>query len=304
MDLLLTPDNYIIKQGNFTLWCDRCSGCGKMVPRDNFNLLELQGKFACIGIIYGCIGKIKFFLDGDWYLIVITKHTPLSRLPHHGIVYRIDKIALLPLTPKISYESLDLETPQNVKRSDVHAFIKEFIQEDTATRVTSKVSPILHSKFESNSDREQSKYTRKELYRRERIESRLLDALLRMFNESNNFFYSDTKDLTNSLQRKQLHNSNFGEDQNLLDKYDDRFFWNKYLLGDLFGYPEKLYSPWILALIQGFYESITCFLDIESIPSFLTKNNSGAYFSTKIDIDKHQLKLSDSGKSLFLAYSL
>ena len=229
MDLLLTPDYYIIKNGDYTLWCDRLSGLGKLIPMDNFNNLELQGKFTCIGFIYGCIGKIKFLEDGDWYLIVITKHTKLSCSPHHGIVYKIDKIALVPLTPRISLESLDFATPHNVKRSDINATIKEFVHDDSTALYSSKVSINDNSKISTDCVHNPSKYTRKELFRRERLEGRLLDALLRMFNDSNTFYYSNSWDLTNSLQRKKVYLNNQIMNGKVLNEYDDRFFWNKYL---------------------------------------------------------------------------
>ena len=45
-------------------------------------------------------------------------------------------------------------------------------------------------------------------------------------------------------------------------------------LNDLYGYSEDLYSPWILAVIQGFYESTSCLLDYNSLPSLLTQRNT------------------------------
>ncbi|KAK2493806.1 hypothetical protein MC885_001162 [Smutsia gigantea] len=91
----------------------------------------------------------------------------------------------------------------------------------------------------------------KESKEKEKLERRLLEELLKMFMDSESFYYSLTYDLTNSVQRQ-----HFGEEdpRPLWQKVDDRFFWNKYMIQDLteIGTPDVDF--WITPIIQGFVQ--------------------------------------------------
>ena len=52
-----------------------------------------------------------------------------------------------------------------------------------------------------------------------------------MHNESDAFFYSNTYDLTNSIQ--QQYAKSYEHDQPLWKRADARFFWNKHMLNEL-----------------------------------------------------------------------
>lgn len=54
-----------------------------------------------------------------------------------------------------------------------------------------------------------------------RIEKRITDEFHKIFDDSDSFYYCLEADITNNLQR---HTSN---------DFDDRFFWNKYMLKDI-----------------------------------------------------------------------
>lgn len=54
-----------------------------------------------------------------------------------------------------------------------------------------------------------------------KIEKQISDEIHKIFDDSDSFYYCLDSDFTNNLQRK---NST---------EYDDRFFWNKYMLKDI-----------------------------------------------------------------------
>lgn len=71
---------------------------------------------------------------------------------------------------------------------------------------------------------------------KERFEKRILEELSKIFTETDSFFFCRTGDITNSLQRQCLAESQ--GDQNyqnkpLWQRVDDRFFWNKHMLYDI-----------------------------------------------------------------------
>ncbi|XP_029416598.1 phosphatidylinositide phosphatase SAC2 isoform X3 [Nannospalax galili] len=91
----------------------------------------------------------------------------------------------------------------------------------------------------------------KESKEKEKLERRLLEELLKMFMDSESFYYSLTYDLTNSVQRQSTGERNGCP---LWQKVDDRFFWNKYMIQDLteIGTPDVDF--WIIPIIQGFVQ--------------------------------------------------
>ena len=52
-----------------------------------------------------------------------------------------------------------------------------------------------------------------------------------MYNDSDFFYFSDTYDLTNSLQRQ--NTNGYKKDKPLWERADERFFWNKPMLEEL-----------------------------------------------------------------------
>ena len=271
MELLLTTTHFVIKKDDDLLFCDRSSE-GKLVPKKDTNL-GLEDNFAHIGLIYGFIGKIRFFPDGCWHLILITRKSRVSNNIDPKI-FRIDKVALIPLSNNLPPNFLEFDLPPTVKRSDLQLILNDFIKKDYETYNTNTTSELSDSK----ANRKPTSTLNREFSRRGKIEARLCDAFLRMFCESN-FYYSPEYDLTSSLQRR-FH---YASKENLWSNFDDRFFWNKEMLKEILKYEEEIASPWILPIIQGFYDIICCPLDILALPSLLTEDysehNSNTSFS-------------------------
>ncbi|KAL8187262.1 UNVERIFIED_CONTAM: Phosphatidylinositide phosphatase SAC2 [Gekko kuhli] len=91
----------------------------------------------------------------------------------------------------------------------------------------------------------------KESKEKERLEWRLLQELLKMFMDSDSFYYCLTYDLTNSVQRQSAcEKANLP----LWKKVDDRFFWNKHMVQDLINIGKCEVDFWITPVIQGFVQ--------------------------------------------------
>lgn len=68
---------------------------------------------------------------------------------------------------------------------------------------------------------------------KEKLERRILDELHKIFSETESFFFCQTRDITNSLQRSCQQDSQGNDGTPLWKIVDDRFFWNKYMLQDI-----------------------------------------------------------------------
>lgn len=71
---------------------------------------------------------------------------------------------------------------------------------------------------------------------KERFEKRILEELNKIFTETDSFYFCQTGDITNSLQRLCVTDSQWNEEQQnkpLWQRVDDRFFWNKHMLQDI-----------------------------------------------------------------------
>lgn len=69
---------------------------------------------------------------------------------------------------------------------------------------------------------------------KERFEKRILEELNKIFTETDSFFFCQTGDITNSLQRQCIAESQqCNQDKPLWQRVDDRFFWNKHMLHDI-----------------------------------------------------------------------
>lgn len=100
----------------------------------------------------------------------------------------------------------------------------------------------------------------------------LNDEILKLFNETDSFFYCENGDLTNSLQRK--NTSEYLElaklDAPFWKRADNRFFFNRHLLGFLIdksdGQPQL--SNFIVPIMQGFVQIEDCKISLEETNEF------------------------------------
>uniref|UniRef100_A0A9L0TGG9 Inositol polyphosphate-5-phosphatase F n=1 Tax=Equus caballus TaxID=9796 RepID=A0A9L0TGG9_HORSE len=240
MELFQAKDHYILQQGERALWCSRRDGGLQLRPATD---LLLAWNPICLGLVEGVIGKIQLHSDLPWWLILIRQKASVGKLPGDHEVCKVTKIAVLSLS-EMEPQDLELELckkhhfginkPEKIIPSpDDSKFLLK-----TLTHIKSNVSAPNKKKV-------------KESKEKEKLERRLLEELLKMFMDSESFYYSLTYDLTNSVQRQSAGERDL---RPLWQKVDDRFFWNKYMIQDLteIGTPDVDF--WIIPIIQGFVQ--------------------------------------------------
>lgn len=92
-----------------------------------------------------------------------------------------------------------------------------------------------------------------------KIEKRISDELHKIFDDSDSFYYSPDADITNNLQRM-----SDGE-------YDERFFWNKYMIRDIISLEDK---SWVLPIVQGFVQVEQCIIGTDCFTLALVSRRS------------------------------
>ncbi|XP_043331225.1 phosphatidylinositide phosphatase SAC2 isoform X1 [Cervus canadensis] len=279
MELFQAKDHYILQQGERALWCSRRDGGLQLRPATD---LLLAWNPICLGLVEGVIGKIQLHSDLPWWLILIRQKALVGKLPGDHEVCKVTKIAVLSLS-EMEPQDLELELckkhhfginkPEKIIPSpdDSKFLLKTF------THIKSNVSAPNKKKV-------------KESKEKEKLERRLLEELLKMFMDSESFYYSLTYDLTNSVQRQNagekdprplwqkvhlISQSRVCPQSNLwtclasvgklkqhvsdlfvfyLFQVDDRFFWNKYMIQDLTEIGTRDVDFWIIPIIQGFVQ--------------------------------------------------
>ncbi|MBN3324386.1 SAC2 phosphatase, partial [Atractosteus spatula] len=247
MELFQAKDHYILQSGDKALWCSRKDGTMEVRPATD---LLLAWNPICLGLVEGVIGKIQLHTDLPLGLILIRQRALVGKLPGDHEVYKITKIAVIPLSDD-EPQDLELELckkhhfginkPEKITQSpDESKFLLK-----TFSQIKSNVGVPMKKKIKENKEKE-------------RLERRLLDELFKIFMDSDSFYYSLTYDLTNTVQRQgDCDNSNLP----LWQRVDDRFFWNKHMIQDLIdlksasvpsGVPQA--DVWVLPIIQGFVE--------------------------------------------------
>ncbi|XP_042239894.1 phosphatidylinositide phosphatase SAC2-like, partial [Homarus americanus] len=105
---------------------------------------------------------------------------------------------------------------------------------------------------------------------------------MKMFNDSDSFYYSCEADLTSSLQ----HQSDPSYDASLplWRRADDNFFWNKHMLMDLIDQEIPNLDIWIVPVIQGYVQTEAVPLDatVSSPDDSMDKQKRDQYTLTLI----------------------
>ncbi|XP_062257277.1 phosphatidylinositide phosphatase SAC2 isoform X2 [Platichthys flesus] len=240
MELFQAKDEYILQSGDRALWCSRKDGTMALRPATD---LLLAWNPVCLGLVEGVIGKIQLHTDLPLGLVLIRQKALVGHLPGNHKVYKITKIAVIPLSDEEPQE-LELELckkhhfgidkPERLAPSpDDSKFLMK-----TLSQIKSNVAVPIKKKVKENKEKE-------------RLERRLLDELYKVFMDSDSFYYSVTYDLTNTVQRQ-------GDSKKtglpLWKKVDDRFFWNKHMIQDLIDLQVPEIDFWVIPIIQGFVQ--------------------------------------------------
>nr|XP_056705917.1 phosphatidylinositide phosphatase SAC2 [Euleptes europaea] len=240
MELFQAKDHYILQQGERALWGHRADGSLQLRPATD---LLLAWNPICLGLIEGVIGKVQLHTDLPWWLLLVRQKVVVGKLPGDHEVCKITKIAAIPLSEA---EPQDLELELCKK----HHFGIDKPEKITQSPDDSKFLLKTFTQIKSNVSTSNKKKV-KESKEKERLERRLLEELLKMFMDSDSFYYCSTYDLTNSVQRQSAcEKANLP----LWKKVDDRFFWNKHMVQDLINIGNSEVDFWITPVIQGFVQ--------------------------------------------------
>ncbi|XP_053406401.1 phosphatidylinositide phosphatase SAC2-like [Mercenaria mercenaria] len=220
MEVFQTDNHYIILDGEYSLWCSRRHGT--LEPKTGNDLCSAWNP-VCIGLVYGVIGKIKIHPDSEWRLLLISKQTCVGRLGGEHDVYQINKITVLSLSDSEPAE-VDLDLCK------MHHF--GIRQTDRITQNADGQGKSLQKTWNTiKSAAENVKPRKKDVKDREKFERRILEELIKMYNESNSFYYCKTHDLTNSIQSQA--SSSYNRTLELWQRCDTRFFWNLHMVKEL-----------------------------------------------------------------------
>ncbi|KAM4635891.1 phosphatidylinositide phosphatase SAC2 isoform 2-T2 [Discoglossus pictus] len=240
MELFQAKDHYILQSGESALWCSRQDG--SLQTRAATDLL-LAWNPICLGLVEGIIGKVQLHTDLPWWLLLIRQKSLVGTLPGGHEIYKVTKIAVIPLS---TTEPQDLELELCKK----HHFGINKPEKITQSPDDSKFLMKTFTQIKSNVSAPNKKKV-KESKEKEKLERRLLEELLKMFMDSDSFYYSWTYDLTSSVQRQ---SSMEKSDLPLWRRVDDRYFWNKHMIQDLIELKDPQETFWILPIIHGFVQ--------------------------------------------------
>lgn len=263
----MTPEYYVIVDGEETLWCSRVNG--SLEPRKLSELHRLTDP-VCLGTIYGVIGKFQPHPDSDKRLVLIRQMSLIGCLPGNHQVFKVNKVALIPLSlheqPEVEMEPCPKHNLRRPDRSPASEFQQRALQKtwNTIKTATGKPRKVLHQN-------------------KEKYERRLLDELSKMLNDTDSFYLSPTGDLSNTLQRQHEQSLQLAGAP-LWRRMDDRFFWNREMLSDLTCLQGSAGDHWILPIIQGFVQVERCQLDATSeeiSEASLAQDSTGAWLDVQ-----------------------
>ncbi|XP_078285002.1 phosphatidylinositide phosphatase SAC2-like [Rhinoraja longicauda] len=224
MELFQSATEYTVRGAcSSCLSCSRSSGSMEIKAASDVDL----SKAVCLGLVEGVVGKFQFHPDLECFLVLIQRKGFVGTVPGQHEMYKIAKVAVIPLTNA---------EPQDLKLEFCKVHMKA-ADECTLTVNSKKQLGDPGAKRQSSGE--------------EKLERRLLEEVVKMFTDSDSFFFSPTYDITNSAQRQWHH---LNDRHGLLAKVDDRFFWNKYMVRDLLEKKVGLAFSWIIPIIQGFVQ--------------------------------------------------
>ncbi|XP_046849914.1 phosphatidylinositide phosphatase SAC2-like [Xenia sp. Carnegie-2017] len=250
MNFYETQDFYVLSKEQSSLWCSRNNGDIQVRPASSIGDLAQP---TLLGCVFGIVGKIKFFPGSDDKVILIIKQHEVGCFLDEAPIYSIDKVAIVPLS---SEECPDIEFQLGDEHADECSMPTSAAQPKIAQTFSNNFAS-LWSKATANKNSSQKipdKEANKE--KLEKLERRLQEELLKMFNDSQSFYYSKESDITNSIQRI-VEKKEETKGLPLWKTADERFFWNKAMLEDIIKITETDVSAndWIVPIVQGYVQS-------------------------------------------------
>ncbi|XP_033207947.1 phosphatidylinositide phosphatase SAC2 isoform X2 [Belonocnema kinseyi] len=270
MELFRTDTHYIFVKERHSLWCEKFTG--ELSAKSDWewaSALDLE----CLGFFYGIVGKIEQTSVLEPRLMLIKEVASVGELHGGHVVYKIKSIAFLNLlSENTDIGLLPCKKHQNVPKKKVGGmfdvtqkagFAKTWGTIKSATNTikntTQQAAALATSQVKSTVTK------RSGVKDKEKFEKRILEELNKIFTETDSFFFCQTGDITNSLQRqcaREIQRDKKDLNQPLWKKVDDRFFWNKHMLLDLFNLKTEKADCWILPIIQGYVQIEKCKVEV------------------------------------------
>ncbi|KAI5713687.1 hypothetical protein M8J76_003515 [Diaphorina citri] len=207
MELFRTQQYYILLNKDSTLWIDRTTG--QLDAKPAWELANGQD-IECLGVFYGLVGRVKYNKVDRF--ILIRDSVLVGTVPIGNEVYKIKSIVLLnPCTDHVddlglricskhNYEDfVNLSvTPESTSTGN-SAFARAWGNVKTAT-----LNQLKTSNFQTNAQAKGPSLHYKENLNITKHERRIEDEILRIFTDSDSFYYCpDNKgDITNSVPRQ------------------------------------------------------------------------------------------------------
>ncbi|XP_063992815.1 phosphatidylinositide phosphatase SAC2 isoform X1 [Diachasmimorpha longicaudata] len=283
MELFRSDTHFIFVQEKHNLWCDKATG--ELSAKDDWEWATANN-LECLGICHGIIGKIEQTSFMEPRLMLIKEISTVGELYGNRIVHKIKSVAFLQigsenydlgLTPckkhggmsKLSMGS-SLDAPQKTGFMKTWGTIKSAT--NTIKNTTQQAAALATSQVKST-------VIKRSIGKdKEKFEKRIIEELNKVFGETDSFFFCQTGDITNCLQRqreKKAKAKEMGDDDKCLWKtVDDRFFWNKHMLHDLISLNSDAANHWILPIIQGYIQIEKCKVEVgyDNQPQYETFN--------------------------------
>ncbi|XP_012527585.2 phosphatidylinositide phosphatase SAC2 isoform X2 [Monomorium pharaonis] len=271
MELFRTDTHFIFVKERHSLWCDKYTG--EFAAKSDWEWATPKD-LECLGMFYGIVGKIEQTSVLEPRLMLIKDVTPAGELHGGHVVYKIKSIAFL----HIGTENMDIgllpckkhqyvlkkkgnsglfDVPQKAALAKTWGTIKNAT--NTIKNTTQQAAALATSQMKS------TVIKRSVVKDKERFEKRILEELNKIFTETDSFFFCQTGDITNSLQRQCVMESQYGQDNQdkpLWQRVDDRFFWNKHMLSDIISLNTDKANCWILPIIQGYVQIEKCIVEV------------------------------------------
>lgn len=221
----------------------------------DFSNLEEQN-LKCIGLAYTLIGSF----NSDSLLFTV-RNEFIGQIPNDTTdsnVYLIKKAAFINLNSDLDnlvseFDTCPLHGQQDSEQND--------LQDDSnLSNLSSNVQTMQKT---WNSIRQNTPSMMKMAgVTGSSISQRLNDEILKLFNDTDSFYYCENGDITNTLQRKNASHylELVKQDVPFWKRSDKRFFFNRYLLNFLIDKESSIdkNANWITPIIQGFIEMENC----------------------------------------------
>ncbi|XP_043199196.1 phosphatidylinositide phosphatase SAC2-like [Amphibalanus amphitrite] len=259
IEVVQTPDYYILVRGEHSLWWRRSDG--SVTARSAWDLAAADDP-VCLGVCQAFVGRVQASVGGEYHLLLVRESVPVGRLPDGHMVRKVTKVTLLPLSSSSLPDTPDTQLTACVKHTPGASVSTGGggggtaaaagrgaglartwgLMKTVTTRAAAATAAAAQSAGAQVKERVPGRNRRPAA-----ALSPVLEELLKLFNDSDSFFFSVGGDLTNSLARR-LKGA----------EPDDRFFWNAPAAAAVLALPPPAADAWVQPIVQGYVHISEC----------------------------------------------